>query len=232
LNQIHHYPAPAVLAVWTDISSESENVFNEWYYREHIPERMAVPGFWRGRRFKALEGRPKYFACYDLAHLAVPVSEAYLQRLNNPTDTTCKVMPRFRNMTRAICSVVSYCGRGTGACVLTIQIKPNADSKPELSRLIAEELLPRVCTEDGIVSAQLWLADNTPTPATREKELRGAVDGSIDWAVIVEGVNPGSMGAAAQMMLSRTSPLGRLAAEPPIRAIYQLLYSLDSRELL
>jgi hypothetical protein len=230
LSKLTQCPARAVLAVWTDISPESEGAFNEWYYREHIPERLAVPGFLRGRRFMALEGGPKYFACYDLADAGVPVSDAYLQRLNNPTETTCRIMPRFRNMTRAICSVNSYHGRGTGASLLTIQVRPKPDIKPELRALIAQDLLPSLSAQAGIVSMQLWLADNTPTPVTRERELRGVDDGTIDWAVVIEAISPDSAGTAAERLLRITSPLNYMTAEPPVRAIYQLLYSLDSRE--
>jgi hypothetical protein len=134
-------------------------------------------------------------------------------------------------MTRAICNVASYCGRGTGASVLTIQFKAETDAKPELRGLVAEEMLPSLCAQDGIVSAQLWLADNTPTPATRERELRAVGDGSIDWAIVVDGVDADSVRSAANTVLSRTSTLKELTAKSHHRAIYQLLYSLDSREL-
>ena len=35
--------APAVLAIWTDVTAQAEAEFNEWYWREHVPERLVSP---------------------------------------------------------------------------------------------------------------------------------------------------------------------------------------------
>ena len=43
-----------------------EDEFNAWYDTEHIPERVAVPGFETGIRFVCIDGAPKYLAVYDL----------------------------------------------------------------------------------------------------------------------------------------------------------------------
>ena len=56
----------ALLMVWTDIPPDVEHDFNDWYNREHIRERVDVPGFIRARRFAALSDTPKYLALYTL----------------------------------------------------------------------------------------------------------------------------------------------------------------------
>ena len=55
-----------LLLVAADIDPENEVDFNRWYDEEHIAERLACPGFVRARRYKAIEGAPKYLALYDL----------------------------------------------------------------------------------------------------------------------------------------------------------------------
>ena len=55
-----------VLAIWNGIEDEAEADFVAWHVREHIPERVAVPGFLRGRRYVAVAGAPKYFNFYEL----------------------------------------------------------------------------------------------------------------------------------------------------------------------
>ena len=35
----------AVLAFWHDVAPGGEAEFDQWHLREHIPERLAVPGF-------------------------------------------------------------------------------------------------------------------------------------------------------------------------------------------
>lgn len=55
-----------LLLFMTDIDPALEDEFHRWYEEEHVPERMAIPGFITARRFRALEGGPKYLALYDL----------------------------------------------------------------------------------------------------------------------------------------------------------------------
>jgi hypothetical protein len=55
-----------------------EDEFNAWYDTEHIPERVAVPGFETGLRFVCIDGAPKYLAMYDLVKPEVLDSPDYL----------------------------------------------------------------------------------------------------------------------------------------------------------
>jgi len=57
-----------------------EEEFNAWYDTEHVPERLAVPGFESGLRFHNLAGAaPRYLALYDLASPAVVHAPEYLR---------------------------------------------------------------------------------------------------------------------------------------------------------
>ena len=40
----------AILGGWNDVDPAQETAFNDWYVRDHLPDRLAVPGFRRGRR--------------------------------------------------------------------------------------------------------------------------------------------------------------------------------------
>lgn len=66
-----------LLLFTTDIDRALEDEFHRWYEEEHVPERMAIPGFITARRFRAIEGGPKYLALYDLESPAVLESEPY-----------------------------------------------------------------------------------------------------------------------------------------------------------
>ena len=51
---------PGLLMVWTDIAPELDERFNEWYMREHMPDRvLRIPGFRHGRRFVSTSGSPR-----------------------------------------------------------------------------------------------------------------------------------------------------------------------------
>lgn len=95
--------AKGLLLVMVDVAPEHEEELNRWYDQEHIPERMAIPGFLRARRFVALEGRPKYLALYDLENADVLQSKEYRYRLNQgATEWTRRMQPLFKPMVRNV----------------------------------------------------------------------------------------------------------------------------------
>ena len=55
-----------VLAIWHTISPEGETDYWRWHDREHIPERVGVPGFLRGRRYRSLERSLDYLDFYEV----------------------------------------------------------------------------------------------------------------------------------------------------------------------
>ena len=54
-----------MLIVFNEVRARDERDFNEWYNREHIDERVNLPGFHRARRYTAVRGSPKYLATYE-----------------------------------------------------------------------------------------------------------------------------------------------------------------------
>ena len=96
-------PGKALLLVMMDIAPEMEEEFNRWYDQEHVPERLSVPGFLTGRRFKAVEGSPKYLAIYELENAAVLQSPAYLKKLNEEyTEWTARMRKHFKIVARNV----------------------------------------------------------------------------------------------------------------------------------
>ena len=45
----------AVVAIWNDVAPEGREQFYEWHNHEHMPERVGIPGFLRGRRYHAAD---------------------------------------------------------------------------------------------------------------------------------------------------------------------------------
>ena len=92
-----------LLLFTTDIDPAMEEEFHRWYEEEHIPERMAVPGFLTARRFRAIEGGPKYLAVYDLESPEVLASEPYLRLTgDNKSAWTRRMESMFRNGRRNV----------------------------------------------------------------------------------------------------------------------------------
>ena len=114
----------AVVAIWNGIAPEGRTEFYEWHNREHMPERVGIPGFRRGRRYIAKYGTPEYFTLYEANSAEVLVGQDYLNRLNNPTPWTQRVPPTFfRDTARGICRVKLSLGVGQGGSMLTLALR-------------------------------------------------------------------------------------------------------------
>jgi hypothetical protein len=76
-----------LLLTLTEPPAGMEEEFNAWYDEEHLPERLAIPGFRSARRWVAdcAPGEGKYLATYELDSPAVLQSAAYLERFKNQT---------------------------------------------------------------------------------------------------------------------------------------------------
>lgn len=90
-----------LLLVMIDVDPAHEEEFNRWYDEEHLPERLACPGFLSGRRFVALEGEPKYLALYDLESVDVLQSPEY-QKIYPPSAWTKRVSKHFLKAVRNV----------------------------------------------------------------------------------------------------------------------------------
>ena len=49
------------VCIWHDLLPEARDDFHQWHNREHMPERVGIPGFRRGRRYVAVASTPEYF---------------------------------------------------------------------------------------------------------------------------------------------------------------------------
>ena len=93
-----------ILAIWNDCRAGREAELDAWFQGEHLLERLAVPGFLFGRRHQAISGNVGYFNFYLVGSPDVLTSKAYLDRLDNPTPMTRKIMSEvFLNMNRTVC---------------------------------------------------------------------------------------------------------------------------------
>lgn len=71
-------PNKGLLLVISDPPAAFEEEFNAWYDTDHIPERLAIPGFETGTRFVSADRARRYLALYDLAHVGVLETPEYL----------------------------------------------------------------------------------------------------------------------------------------------------------
>ncbi len=219
-----------ILAVWSDVDAAGEDDYTAWYEREHLFERLVVPGFQQGRHYVTLTGAPKYFTYFVTDHAAVVASPAYLAQANRPSPWTRRVLPSFRNTNRTACDVLHRFGRGYGALSITVRMAAMAGRDEELLAWLAEALLPALVQRPGILSAQLWRADREATLLpVADRHLRPQPDQVADLVIFVEGTVLQSVEAAAAGPLALAN-LEAHGAELPLLAIHQFLHGADNAE--
>ncbi|HET7850567.1 MAG TPA: hypothetical protein VFL51_16045 [Pseudolabrys sp.] len=172
---------PGILAIFNDCRAGREREFEEWFQGEHLLERLSVPGFLFGRRHQAISGSSGYFNFYLTESPEVLTSKPYLERLDNPTPMTRKVMSEiFVNMNRTVCRRVARSGGFRGAYAVTVRFNEQPDGAALKSEL--ETLMHR----PGVAGGEIWIAlDPRGMPVSGEEKLRGG-DQKIAGCLIID----------------------------------------------
>lgn len=218
----------AILAFWHDVAPGGEAEFDAWHTREHMPERLAVPGFLRARRYASLGGPPRFFYFYETEDASTLQSGPYLERLNSPTPWTRQCIQLIRNNKRTACEISATLGRGLGGAVATIEFGPGAGRDEPLRRWLTTEALPALLERPGITGAHLGEANVAATTVrTAEKALLDRPDALTRWVAIVEGIEGGAVAAAHSAVLPPEGLAARGAHGECLSGLYRLTFSLD-----
>ncbi|VVE89357.1 DUF4286 family protein [Pandoraea bronchicola] len=185
----------AQLCIWTNIDPAFEVDFNRWYDREHMQERVAIPGFQFARRFKALHdcARP-YLALYCTQDAAVFTSEPYAQAFEHQTAWSLSNFARMQGTQRRVGTLDVEAGEGQGgmlaAFVMTQAVV--AQARPRLDAQLAE-----VAQGDGIVRATLQVTVPVLSVSLTAKD---APLPPADAVVLIEGTDPDRVRTAAETL--------------------------------
>jgi len=203
--------APGELLVWTDVDPTHEADFNRWYDREHMQERVAIPGFVNARRYKRIGGGRKYLALYRTESLAVFDSAAYRQAFTNQTAWSVANFKRMRDTVRCVGAVDTAAGAGSGGFAGLIDFAPDRarDARAGLTGVMAR---------DGLISGYVLQPDarlSTPLPSASAGTIAGAL-------LILEGT---TAPAVADAIAEIQRALG--SAES---ALFQLMWRLGVRD--
>jgi hypothetical protein len=214
------------VCIWHDLLPEARDDFHQWHNREHMPERVGIPGFGRGRRYVAVAGTPEYFNLYEAESAEVLGGQDYLNRLNAPTEWTRRVVPSFRNVSRSICRVVYTNGVGQGGFMLTQRFDVGEHDRPEVVKALRQRLLPRLCDNKGIAGVHLCLADESISKVeTAEKKARADTTQVPTWIILIEGNSSADVEAVGGALSQELQPLLGAAGAPILTSVYQLEFT-------
>lgn len=189
----------AAMLLWYDILPEQIAEHDDWHTRQHFPERVGIPGFIRAHRWVARSPGTRYFVAYEVSGIETLSSAPYLERLNNPTEWTTRMMPSFRGMARGFCRLEMNHGDvlGTSAATLRYSIAPGREEA--LLGWLDESHLPALLAQKGFASAHRLRSSHVPE-MTAEQRIRGR-DASVDHVLIVTGYSHALMSSATREAL-------------------------------
>ncbi len=120
----------AFLALWNDIAPGHEREYDEWHTREHVPERVSVPGILAGRRYAASadDGAQRRFTLYELADLAVLDSAAYRRLVAEPTPWSQAMRPHLHRFLRVACTTRMSRSAGIGGALVAVRCPDSLDA--------------------------------------------------------------------------------------------------------
>ena len=175
------------VAIWHDIAPEGRNEFYAWHGREHMPERLGIPGFLRGRRYVAVAGAPEFFNLYETVSRFTVTGADYLGRLNAPTPWTTATVRHFRGVARSLCEVAASFGDGQGGLVATLRYDVDPARAIEHRKRMAQETLAGIAEARGVAGCHLLVADEAASAIdTAEKRIRAEKNLIPRWIVLIE----------------------------------------------
>lgn len=137
--------ATALLALWNDVDPLREAEYNEWHAREHVPERLTVPGMvWALRYIRVEAGpTPRYLTLYGLRDTDVLDSAEYRRLLAEPSPASRAMRPALRNIARWVCRLELDQGIDLFERLdvrLAAQRRPVAEAPPETAMLVGTRI--------------------------------------------------------------------------------------------
>ncbi len=211
--------AAGLLAIWSDVTPQSEIDYLHWLTREHAAERVSTAGFLSVRVFRAMDfDIRRYFIVYDLESPSALSGEEYVRKLNKPTAWSQRIMPTLKNFVRGGGRVTIAAGAGHGGFAAAVALDDGQMTE-------AETLVARLVRMDRICSARLLKVDKDKTAIpTREKSLRRE-DQSFANLLLFDGLDAVAVRSALDGIKSSAGE----AAMPPF--VYKQVYQLDRRQL-
>jgi hypothetical protein len=211
------------LALWNDHAAE-QGQYDVWHTREHVIERLGVPGFRFARRYAGGEGQlPGYFTLYGLDDVGVLESRNYRRLLANPTPWSKEMRPGMRDFLRHGCTLTATLGGGVGGLLAAGLFRLSMDDA-DAAALLAEvaPLPPFTAMHLGRIEHSVsGVLLGGPPPE---------IGADADAALLVEGYEPHTFRPAVASLADRLDAAGFCHGTPHF-TIYTLAFSLGAAEL-
>jgi len=221
------------MAIWHDVESAGEPDYNLWHTREHMAERVSIPGFRLGRRWVDWNlDRHRYFTLYEAATVDVFGSEPYRARLNAPSAWTQRIQPHITNVVRSACRTIVSVGSGIGGALATVRLTLTPGSGAGAFATRSDALAHAILPLHGVTSVHVGSAEPSVTGVrTKESELRRSSHEDVfDAVVLIDGIGRRELERVLPqidvILSDRSAGIGSKDM-----AVYDLAYALAADEI-
>jgi hypothetical protein len=229
-----------LMAFWSSIEPANHRAYERWHNCEHMAERVSIPGFLRGRRYRSSADPDRFLMFYETRDEGALSSAAYLAALNAPTRRTREALAWFRRSTRSVFTLAASAGARTAwpAPVLVTARFPeasttagdgtgNGGSPIDLEALRAAGLAGRV--------RRYRLVGDSRSGKSNESAIHGAGIGELDGLLLAESSEVGLLDEAepqARLRRALADALGPAALAAAEIETLGLEFALDKPDLV
>ena len=189
--------ATGLMAFWSNIDPVDQLAFQRWHNCEHIPERVAIDGFLRGRRYRSTLDRDRFLMFYETRDAQVLGSAPYLAALNAPTARTREALAWFRKPARSVYRLEQCAGRsprGASATLATVRfdIGDSAASRPrgEAAGAIETSRVDMLLESGLFDRVRIYRSEGQAT-RTNESAIHGALPPPLDGLLLGDSAELG-----------------------------------------
>lgn len=183
-----------LLAIWAGVPQSFITQFQEWHNCEHIPERVSIPGFLNGRRYRQFSDDLSFLMLYETEELSVLGSEAYLAALNDPTDRSRESLSKFISPVRSTYNLIGKAGKTPALAspyMMSIRFNLDKNKENQLLPVYKENWLQALSKQSSITRARLFCSDEKISSIeTSERKIFSDGLGQRKYLALVEFNTP------------------------------------------
>jgi hypothetical protein len=160
-----------LLLVYSDPGPVSLDEFNHWYDNEHVPNRLATPGFGAVARFRAADGlKPGWLATYEVGPGTLE-TPAYKALWDNASEREKRILSSAATLDRRVYSLESESwadgvsdAAGAPPVVMAVSMSVAPEVVPDMEAYYEQEHYPLLLAVPGWRRARRYVLTSGTGP--------------------------------------------------------------------
>lgn len=213
------------LVYWFDIAPDVRGDWLDWYMRDHMPSRVGT-AFIAGRCYEAISATASHMVLFETATPDLLLEPSYLKLLGTVSPEDAQRRGWYTNPVRTTARLHAKEGDGTGGVLGVIRITGTKASRADISQCLTKDVLPKLAGIPKI--GAVWVIENDLDirQKTDQARVTGHRDGSIDWAIFIEGGHSEDLTTAIARLAGVASWNALGLSTEAVIGQYRLLYTM------